>query len=444
MSLRKQIKKILREAVGVPEGIHDSAETFMSELIANLGNLDETHDGFFETILTFEQPLRINDLALEELDVAVRLHRQSFQVDEVELMGAGVPAQTKGKPDLTKKNPAIGQTLDKDNLFIYFDFAIDDEMGIEEVKQWFLNGKNSKKLTSTIAHELKHLYDNFKQEYKSVKSMVDYHVLNKTAKNEVGGLCEPIQQIFFLMYFLGDIETLVRPTEVYSHMMTNNITKKGFLEELKTTKIYEYILKGINYKTEVLENELMEDFDCVNSTLEANNFPFMNYDKEEKIESYMGVIPDVVLATSAESFVSYIMSFDKGSIMNIFSELAELIGINVPKDEEDMELKQKRMNEYLQKIKTRAENPEKFYDFMEKSINFNANRALKKISKVYSLLPSENENEIHSKINKKEMKETDYINYDFYKKKAEKEKNYQNETIKKVLDELKKKNPSQK
>jgi len=246
------------------------------------------------------------------------------------------------------------------------------------------------------------------------------------------------------MYFLGDIETLVRPTEVYSHMMTNNITKKGFLEELKTTKIYEYILKGINYKTEVLENELMEDFDCVNSTLEANNFPFMNYDKEEKIESYMGVIPDVVLATSAESFVSYIMSFDKGSIMNIFSELAELIGINVPKDEEDMELKQKRMNEYLQKIKTRAENPEKFYDFMEKSINFNANRALKKISKVYSLLPSENENEIHSKINKKEMKETDYINYDFYKKKAEKEKNYQNETIKKVLDELKKKNPSQK
>ena len=139
MSLRKQIKKILREAVGVPEGIHDSAETFMSELIANLGNLDETHDDFFITTLTFENPLRINDLTLEELNVVVRLHKQSYQVDEVELMGAGVPAQTKGKPDLTKKNPAIGQTLDKDNLFIYLDFAIDDEMGIEEVKQWFLN-----------------------------------------------------------------------------------------------------------------------------------------------------------------------------------------------------------------------------------------------------------------------------------------------------------------
>jgi len=444
MSLRKQIKRILREAVGVPEGIHDSAETFMSELITNLGNLDERRDDFFETTLTFENPLRINDLTLEKLDVAIRLRRQDFQVDEVELMGAGVPAQTKGKPDLTKKNPVIGQTLDKDNLFIYLDFAIDDEMGIEEVKQWFLNKQNSKKLISTIAHELKHLYDNFKQEYKSVKSMVDYSVLNKTAKNEVGGLCQPVEEKFFLMYFLSNIETLVRPTEVYSHMMTNNITKEGFLEELKTTKIYEYILKGINYKTEVLKNELMEDFVCVDIILKVNNLPFMNYDKEEKIESYMGVIPDVVLSTSAESFVGYIMSFDKGSLMGAFREMAKLFGINIPKDPKDKALKQKRMDEYLQKIKTRAENPEKFYDFLEKSINFNANKALRKISKVYSLLPSENENEIHSKINRKEMKETDYINYDFYKKKAQKEKNYQNETIKKVLDELKKKNPPQK
>jgi len=444
MSLRKQIKRILREAVGVPEGIHDSAETFMSELIANLGNLNESHDDFFETTLTFENPLRINDLTLEKLDVAIRLHRQDFQVDEVELMGAGVPAQTKGKPDLTKKNPVIGQTLDKDNLFIYLDFAIDDEMSIEEVEQWFLNKQNSKKLISTIAHELKHLYDAFKQEYKSVKSMVDYNVLNKTARNEVGGLCQPVQEKFFLMYFLSNIETLVRPTEVYSHMMTNNITKEGFLEELKTTQIYENILKGINYKTEVLENELMEDFDCVDNILKVNNFPFMNYDKEEKIEAYMGVIPDVVLSTSAESFVGYIMSFDKGSLMGAFGELAKLFGLNIPEDPKDMALKQKRMDEYLQKIKTRAENPEKFYDFLEKSINFNANKALKKISKVYSLLPSENENEIHSKINRKEMKETDYINYEFYKKKAQKEKNYQNETIKKVLDELKKKNPPQK
>jgi hypothetical protein len=42
------------------------------------------------------------------------------------------------------------------------------------------------------------------------------------------------------------------------------------------------------------------------------------------------------------------------------------------------------------------------------------------------------------------MKETNYINKEFYDKKAQREKNYKNETIKKVLDEYKKKNPPQK
>lgn len=444
MSLRKRIKRILRESVGVPEGIHNSAETFMSELIANLGNLKKVRKDFFETTLTFENPLRINDLTLEKINVFITLIRQKFEVDGVKWISASVPSQTSGKPDLTKKNPKVGQTLDKDKLYISIDFAVDDEMGIEDVKQWFLNNQNSKNLISTISHELKHLYDAFKQEYKSVKTMVDYITFNKTGTGQVGGLCVPIMEKFFLVYYLSDIETLVRPTEIYSHMMTNNITKEGFLEELKSTDIYEFILKGINYKTEVLENELVKDFDCVNSVLDANDFPFMNYDKEEKIEAYMGVIPDIILSTSAESFVEYIISFERNFGMSALDDLARLLGINVPEDPEDMALKQKRMDEYLQKIKTRAENPEKFYDFLEKTINFNANKVLKKISKVYSLLPSENENEMHSKINRKEMKEANSINFDYYKKKAQKEKNYQNETIKKVLDELKKKNPPQK
>jgi hypothetical protein len=98
----------------------------------------------------------------------------------------------------------------------------------------------------------------------------------------------------------------------------------------------------------------------------------------------------------------------------------------------------------MRKLKSRVENPEKFYDFIQKFINFNSEKIFKKISKVYSLLPSEKENEIHSKINKRVMKETNYINKEFYDKKAQHEKNYKNETIKKVLDEYKKKNPPQK
>jgi hypothetical protein len=95
-----------------------------------------------------------------------------------------------------------------------------------------------------------------------------------------------------------------------------------------------------------------------------------------------------------------------------------------------------------------VKNPDKFYDFYQKSLNFKGRQVFKKISKVYSLLPSEKEeNKIHSKINKREMKESDYINYEFYKKKQEmEEKDYG--IIKRHLEEYQKnygkKNPTQK
>ena len=70
----------------------------------------------------------------------------------------------------------------------------------------------------------------------------------------------------------------------------------------------------------------------------------------------------------------------------------------------------------------------------QKRLNFESDRVLKKVSKVYSILPSESENDLNSKINKKTMKES-YINYEFYKKKLEEEMKQPN-FFKKYLDEL--------
>jgi len=107
--------------------------------------------------------------------------------------------------------------------------------------------------------------------------------------------------------------------------------------------------------------------------------------------------------------------------------------------EEEMEFKQQRLIEFMRQFKQFVEKPDKFYDFYQKSLNFNGRQIFKKISKVYSLLPSEKEeNKIHSKINKREMKESDYINKDFYDMKSKKEiKDYA--IIKRHIDEYREK-----
>ena len=442
MNLRNHIKKVLREAVGVPEGIHDSSEILMSEIIANLGNIHKVRNNYYDLDLNFESPLIIADLRLDKIGVVIDLHPQDMEMDKPVLMSAGVPSQTKGKPDIKKKKPFVEISLNKDQIFINFAFAISEDMDIDDVKEWFLDKDNINNLIPTVTHELKHVYDNYKKKYEPVGSRVDYMVYNKFITGGVGGTCPPIRNKLFLMYFFSKIENLVRPSEIYSHMMVNKITKEEFLNELKSMDVYKYISYGMNYSTETLKDELLLDFDCVNEVLKANDIPHMDVSVDEQIETYMNVIPKIVANESARKFISHIQSFEvmgKNSLEQLFS----MLGVR-REDDETMKYKQARMDEYMRKLIARSENPEKFYDFIQKFINFNSEKIFKKISKVYSLLPSEKENEIHSKINKRVMKETNYINKEFYDKKAQHEKNYKNETIKKVLDEYKKKNPPQK
>ena len=442
MNLRNHIKKVLREAVGVPEGIHDSSEILMSEIIANLGNIHKVRNNYYDLDLNFESPLIIADLRLDKIGVVIDLHPQDMEMDKPVLMSAGVPSQTKGKPDIKKKKPFVEISLNKDQIFINFAFAISEDMDIDDVKEWFLDKDNINNLIPTVTHELKHVYDNYKKKYEPVGSRVDYMVYNKFITGGVGGTCSPIRNKLFLMYFFSKIENLVRPSEIYSHMMVNKITKEEFLNELKSMDVYKYISYGMNYSTETLKDELLLDFDCVNEVLKANDIPHMGVSVDEQIETYMNVIPKIVANESARKFVSHIQSFEvmgKNSLEQLFT----MLGVR-REDDETMKYKQARMDEYMRKLIARSENPEKFYDFIQKFINFNSEKIFKKISKVYSLLPSEKENEIHSKINKRVMKETNYINKEFYDKKAQHEKNYKNETMKKIFNEYKKKNPPQK
>jgi hypothetical protein len=442
MNLRNHIKKVLREAVGVPEGIHDSSEILMSEIIANLGNIHKVRNNYYDLDLNFESPLIIADLRLDKIGVVIDLHPQDMEMDKPVLMSAGVPSQTKGKPDIKKKKPFVEISLNKDQIFINFAFAISEDMDIDDVKEWFLDKDNINNLIPTVTHELKHVYDNYKKKYEPVGSRVDYMVYNKFITGGVGGTCSPIRNKLFLMYFFSKIENLVRPSEIYSHMMVNKITKEEFLNELKSMDVYKYISYGMNYSTETLKDELLLDFDCVNEVLKANDIPHMDVSVDEQIETYMNVIPKIVANESARKFVSHIQSFEvmgKNSLEQLFT----MLGVR-REDDETMKYKQARMDEYMRKLIARSENPEKFYDFIQKFINFNSEKIFKKISKVYSLLPSEKENEIHSKINKRVMKETNYINKEFYDKKAQHEKNYKNETMKKIFNEYKKKNPPQK
>ena len=446
MSLRKQIRKILREAVGVPDGIHNSSVKLLKELSVNLDNFENIGDEMYKLHLIFESPLIVGQMELGKMDIIIDLHTQSFDLDKVELMGLAVPQQHSGKPEIEKKNPTIKLELDKEDIFILFNFAIDDSLDFSDVKEWFKDKNNIDDITSVISHELKHIYDTFIKPRESVKSRVNYSMQSRIAQGAIP-VCDDLKEMFFLMYFVDNIENLVRPTEIYSHMMTKGITKEGFLNQLKSTETYKHLHSAMFFSKQNLRNDLLDDMDCVSATLDS--LPDQDYSDltdEEKVDTFMELLPMVYANFGAHTFVEYIQSFEKKE-HPLLSELKQLLGMDKEEDK-DMDLKQQRLQEFMSKFRNFVEKPDKFYDFYQKSLNFNGRQVFKKISKVYSLLPSEKEeNKIHSKINKKEMKESDYINKEFYDKKSKKEiKDYA--IIKRHIDEYRekyeKKNPSQK
>jgi len=444
MSLRNQIRKILREAVGVPSGIHEAAETILKEMVANFDNFDDPpgHGGMYVQELTFESPLNIADLSIDTVFPYIRLHHHDFEMEKPQLMGMSVPAGFGDKKvDISKPKPAIKSSINENDITLIFDFALDESQDIDDIYEWFMDTSNTKHITSTISHELKHLYDMYKKEHQSLSSLSDYASTQEFAQSRIGGICRPLLKMFFSLYYISDIENLVRPTELYSHMKANNITKEKFLEEFRKTKIYENLMEAKNFTVDKLEDDLLEDFDCVNETLKENGFPFMQLSPEEKLVYYMNVIPSIVTDTSAKAFMGMLektQSVDD----DIASSFAKMFGL-YQDDEKTLENKKARFNEYMMKITAKTADPNIYFDYIQKLLNFKGEQMIKKISKIYSLLPSEDENKLQQKITQKGMKES-YINKEFYEEKNKREKNYKNDVIKKALEEYKKKNPPRK
>ena len=155
----------------------------------------------------------------------------------------------------------------------------------------------------------------------------------------------------------------------------------------------------------------------------------------------MNVIPSIVTDTSAKAFMGMLektQSVDD----DIASSFAKMFGF-YQDDEKTKKNKKARFNEYMMKITAKTADPNIYFDYIQKLLNFKGEQMIKKISKIYSLLPSEDENKLQQKITQKGMKES-YINKEFYEEKNKREKNYENEIIKKALEEYKKKNPPQK
>ena len=351
------MKKEIKEVVGVPAGILKSAEQLYNNL---LNVLEDTNDmefvfrGTFKEEFSFPTKFKINDLDITSVDVLVNYNVGNYK--NLELSEAGYGFEL----NINYKRFMVVFMNEPNEVKLSMDFLIPNnrEVVFEELIEYMYEHKSL--IVSTLAHELKHSYDSFKQPNRKKTSQVEYQ---SNAISDGFGIWA-FKKFYTMLYLATTIEKLVKPTEVASRMGIGDINKKDFLFFLLNDNTYKDFNDLKNYSMGELISDLLKDENNlrkINGLTNLNNVDFIN--KILKL-GYMSLTTERI-----KSLGEFILK-DNDRLLN-------MMGVDTP----NMEYFLKQVNKY----KKYTNNPQDFFTKEIKFLNIVGDKMIKKLGKLYSI-----------------------------------------------------------
>jgi hypothetical protein len=133
-----------------------------------------------------------------------------------------------------------------------------------------------------------------------------------------------------------------------------------------------------NFKFEKMKSDLYGKVDLIRKRLEENKIDAPDNEDD---------LVDLILELTYQNIIGGSIEGLK-AIMNL-SPLKQMLGL-IKKEEKEY------FNKYIKK--SSFKNKEHYFEYCEKMINFEANKVLKKISKLYDMCKDEESNKLQSKI----------------------------------------------
>jgi hypothetical protein len=217
---------------------------------------------------------------------------------------------------------------------------------------------------SSISHELGHIYNDFKSEFVNVKKLSQYGALQSINFN-----IPPINQFLHYLYFITEIENIVRPGEIYSQMKQNNVTKKDFYDSLIGTKTFKELKNIQNFSYENFREDLKNHMGRIEEIFDQVNIDYSNMSEDEKIDKILRVLLYNIINRTMEKISD-----------NYITPVESIFGVSEEKD--------KIMNSLMKNAKRFVNDPEKYYLYQQKNMRRISRNVIQKISKIYSLLES--------------------------------------------------------
>lgn len=360
--MRELIIKILKEEVGVPSGIVDSSKNLYTDLIYRLKRKTVTGQSEFNLMfINKNNKYSFSDYnSFEKINVMFEFHTYDETEEHKDILVFGMGHESKA----FLENNSFKLINNVDNtITLSITFAIPSSMGEitnKDIINVFLNNKTQ--IISSLAHELKHAYDNLKTPYETVKNRSSYSIFSKLRFG-----IEEVDKFIYNLYFISAIENLVRPTELYSLMQEGGISQKDFLEFITSNKTYQTLKEINNFNLSNMIDSLKNKPDLVDKFIEETS----DYEIPDDIDKKVKVFLEILYLVLSENIVKNATSI----LSNNFFE--QMFGLSDEKAE--------FIRSFEKDILKFRKNPLQYFEYQEKRFKFESEKMMKKLSKLYSL-----------------------------------------------------------
>jgi len=357
----------LNEAVGVPTNIVEISQQLYDNMMSEL-NPNQDIRSLLRKVIELKGNFQINDYKFKKIMLSFNIEDiNDYNFDENNKPKVSLNGMTHhGKVKINSKfNYDVIRKMNKVELSITF--LVDNDTTVQDVIDEFK--KERTLMVSSLAHEMKHAYDDFADPLLNTHKRVDYHVGSKRGFGDI----QPLNKLLNYMYFAHTTENLVRATELYTALEESGITKKDFYKFITNHKVYIAYKDGTNITYEGLKEDLKLVIPKIKQTFDDNK---IDYPKDST--------DDEMVEFTLQQYFKTLLKWKAGAMQEFLTNdyMESFFGFRGAK--------QRYFDNYLSKITKFGEDYERFFRY---EINQTRNicfKMMKKISKIYSLIKDKN------------------------------------------------------
>lgn len=367
----------INEKMGVPSGIEDAAYRIYNETISDLKKESTIQyiQSDIESRTNVSYVIRIKDISFgdESLDIVkhtINLHNYTNIKPTVASLGIQNNYSPISNDRFNLKNVRSESYSIQTNIVLDFSkYTFEDALRL-------LTDEYKSKYISSIAHELMHAYDHLKSKKTGIKSRVEYFV----ASDFKSGINQ-IDDFFHLLYYMTAIESAVRPSQVITRLKKDGVTKSSFMQAIKDDDTWQTLQNAKNFSVNDLISRISNDDKSISKIKEIfdliDAWNLVEGDKEDPTALAKAALKLVYInivnlsAKEVERHVTSAIQYDP---------FMAILGMG------DIERAGNKIMDDISKYKN---NYIEYYKNIERHFNREANKVMRKIIKLYDMVPDD-------------------------------------------------------